>query len=110
MTIKYQQISVLSYEDGKAKRYRATEMESGSGCMVSNLRPAPVRLVIGSGIREVPRCIRCAAGLHGRDQRARGRARDWGGRLMVTFPTGTNPGAARSAADQALEDGPASAI
>ena len=52
MTIKYQQISVLSYEDGKAKRYRATEMESGSGCMVSNLRPAPVRLVIGSGIEK----------------------------------------------------------
>ena len=53
MTIKYQQISVLSYEDGKAKRYRATEMESGSGCMVSNLRPAPVRLVIGGGIDNV---------------------------------------------------------
>ena len=52
VTIKYQQISVLSYEDGKAKRYRATEMESGSGCMVSNLRPAPVRLVIGSGIEK----------------------------------------------------------
>ena len=50
VTIKYQQISVLSYENGKAKRYRATEMESGSGCMVSNLRPAPVRLVIGGGI------------------------------------------------------------
>ena len=46
------QISALSYEDGKAKRYRATEMESGSGCMVSNLRPAPVRLVIGSGIEK----------------------------------------------------------
>ena len=46
MTLKYRQISVLSYEDGKAKRYRAIEMESGSGCMVSNLRPAPVRLVI----------------------------------------------------------------
>ena len=50
VTIKYRQISVLSYDDGKAKRYRATEMESGSGCMVSNLRPAPVRLVIGGGI------------------------------------------------------------
>jgi hypothetical protein len=49
VTIKYQQISVLSYENGKAN-YRATEMESGSGCMVSNLRPAPVRLVIGGGI------------------------------------------------------------
>jgi hypothetical protein len=52
VTIKYQQISVLSYEDGKAKRYRATEMESGAGCMVSNLTPAPVRLVIGSGIEK----------------------------------------------------------
>jgi hypothetical protein len=39
--------------DGKAKRYRATEMESGSGCMVSNLRPAAVRLVIGGGIDNV---------------------------------------------------------
>jgi hypothetical protein len=52
VTIKYQQISVLSYEDGKARRYRATEMESGSDCMVSNLTPAPVRLVIGSGIEK----------------------------------------------------------
>ena len=52
VTIKYQQVSALSYEDGKAKRYRATEMESGSGCMVSNLRPAPVRLVIRGGIEK----------------------------------------------------------
>ncbi len=52
MTIKYRQISVLSYDGDKAKRYRATEMESGSGCMVSNLSPAPVRLVIVSGIEK----------------------------------------------------------